>query len=141
MPRYEILDGQTVTNIIMADESFVISRYPGAWREVPEMTSVLAWDNAPAEYWYIEVGAFYDRFGPAKIPVLASSDATVQALVRDTQIRKYIDLKRPDVAQFVGYVATKVPEVTADIQAAVLEAPTTDEERYIKGLPQPNDPT
>lgn len=138
MPRYEILDGETVVNTIVADLSFVEAHYPGAYREVPEPTpEPLTWDNAPPEYWWIEVGSFYDRFGAAKVPVLASPDATVQALVRDTQVRKYIDLKRPDVAQFVGYLGTTVDEVTPGVAAFVLAPPTTDDERYVKGLPQP----
>lgn len=106
----------------------------------PPEPEPITWGNAPAEYYWLEVGSFYDRFGPAKIAVLASPDATVQALVRDTQVRKYIDLQRPDVAQFVGYLSTVVDEVTPEVAAAVLAPPTTDDERYIKGLPQPIDP-
>lgn len=137
MPRYEILDGETVVNTIIADLAFVEAHYPGAYREVPEPTPTpLTWENASPEYWWVEVGAFYDRFGDAKVPVLASANATVQALVRDTQVRKYIDLNRTDVQQFVEFLGTVIPEVTPEIREAVL-GPTTDEERYIKGLPQP----
>ncbi|WP_323016492.1 hypothetical protein [Castellaniella sp.] len=95
------------------------------------------WEFAPANYFWLEVGAFYDRFGPAKVPVLANPDATVQALVRDSQVRKYIDLKRPDIAQFVAYLATKVPELTPEIKATVLAMQTINEERVVKDLPQP----
>jgi len=95
------------------------------------------WESAPAEYFWIEVGAFYDRFGAARIPVLSSSYPDVQACVRDTQVRKYIDLRRADVEQFVALVATRVPELTAEIQAAILAPVTTDSERYVKGLVQP----
>lgn len=137
MPRYEILDGDTVINTIIADLAFVEAQYPGAYREVPEPApETLTWDNAGPEYWWIEVGAFYDRFGEAKIPVLASPDPTVQALVRDTQVRKYIDLQRPDVQQFVEFLGTVIPEVTPEIREVVLGR-TTDAERHVKGLPQP----
>jgi len=95
------------------------------------------WEYAPAKYFWIEVGAFYDRFGAARIPVLACPYDDVQAMIRDTQVRKYIDLKRADVAQFVAYVATKVPELTAEIQAAVLAPETVEDERFVKGLIQP----
>ncbi len=95
------------------------------------------WEYAPAEYFHIEVGAFYDRFGAARIPVLACPYSDVQAMIRNTQVRKFIDLKRADVAQFVAYVATKVSELTAEIQAAVLATETTEDERYVKGLIQP----
>lgn len=123
VPEYD----ETLLGKLYDDGDFINAQEPAP----------LTWANAPAEYFHIEVGAFYDRFGAAKIPVLASSDATAQALVRDTQVRKYIDLKRPDVQQFVGYLATVVPEVTQAVQADVLLEPTTDEERYVKGLPQP----
>ena len=95
------------------------------------------WEYAPDNYFWVEVGAFYDRFGSVQITVLANPDPTVQALVRNTQIRKYIDLKRPDVAQFVEYLATTIPEVTEEVKTAVLALETTEEERFIKGLPQP----
>lgn len=137
MPRYEILDGEAVINTIIADLAFVEVHYPGAYREVLEpLPPPLTWDGAGPEYWWIEVGSFYDRFGAAKIPVLASPNPTVQALVRDTQVRKYIDLKRSDVIQFVDFLGAVVPEVTPEVREAVL-GHTTDEERYIKGLPQP----
>lgn len=102
----------------------------------PPTPDPITWHDAGPEYWWIEVGNFYDRFGAAKIPVLASPDPTVQALVRDTQVRKYIDLMRSDVQQFVEFLGTVIPEVTPEVREAVL-GPTTDEERYIKGLPQP----
>lgn len=138
MSRYEILDGETVINTIIADEAFVEARYPGAYRLVPEPEPTpFTWDQAGPEYRWIEVGSFYDRFGAAKVPALASADPTVQALVRDAQVRKYIDLARPDVQQFIAYLGAVVPEVTPEIQAAVLDPRTTDDERYHKGLPQP----
>ncbi|MFT0533153.1 hypothetical protein ACMHYJ_10070 [Castellaniella hirudinis] len=140
MSRYEILDGETVINTIISDAAFVEAHHPGAYRMVPEPEPTpFTWNQAGPEYQWIEVGSFYDRFGPAKIPVLASTDPTAQALVRDTQIRKYIDLARPDVQQFIQYLGTVVPEVTPEVQAAVLSPRTTDNERYQKGLPQPED--
>lgn len=138
MARYEILDGETVINTIIADATFVEAHHPGAYRLVPEPEPApFTWGQAGPEYQWIEVGSFYDRFGPAKIPVLASADATVQALVRDTQVRKYIDLARPDVQQFIQYLGTVVPEVTPEVQATVLDPKTVDDERFEKGLPQP----
>ncbi|MFT0531897.1 hypothetical protein ACMHYJ_03550 [Castellaniella hirudinis] len=138
MGTYQILDGETVINTIVADEPYVESKYPGTYLLVPEPEpEVFTWDKAGPEYQWIEVGAFYDRFGAAKIPVLASADPTVQALVRDTQVRKYIDLNRPDVQQFVGYLGTTIEALTPEIQADVLNPHTTDNERYQKGLPQP----
>lgn len=118
------------------DNSLLGKLYSGGEFIDPPEPDPVTWDNASPEYWWIEVGSFYDRFGAAKIPVLASPDPTVQALVRDTQVRKYIDLRREDVVQFVDFLGTVVPEVTPEVRQAVLGY-TTEEERYIKGLPQP----
>jgi hypothetical protein len=41
---------------------------------------------------HISVGAFFDRFGAQKYPILASADAGVRALITDCSVRKYIDL-------------------------------------------------
>lgn len=46
---------------------------------------------------HISVGAFYDRFGAAKYGILADTNPMVQALIKDTSVRKYIDLDRPDL--------------------------------------------
>ena len=45
----------------------------------------------------ISVGAFFDRFGPLKWEILADPSPTVQAVVRDSSVRKYIDLANPDL--------------------------------------------
>ncbi len=56
-------------------------------------------DGGPApaldrpEDWYIGVGPFWDRFGVYKIPILASADAVVQAIIKDSSVRKYLDLQ------------------------------------------------
>lgn len=149
---YAQVDGGVVVSVLQAhaeitapdmieleqyDPAIIGSTYTGG-EFIP--APLPTWDDVTPEYWWVEVGSFYDRFGSAKIAVLASPDPTVQALVRDTQVRKYIDLQRPDVVQFVGYLGTAVDEVTPEIQAAVLGPPTTEDERYIKGLPQPIDP-
>lgn len=59
--------------------------------------------------WYINVGPFYDRFGAYKLPILASSDPLVQAIIKDTSVRKYIDLKgrRTELAQAIGLLQSK----------------------------------
>lgn len=60
----------------------------------------------PAE-WLIDIGAFFDRFGASKLPILMSTDTTVKALVQDIQVRKWIDLERADVAQALDILAAK----------------------------------
>ena len=83
---------------------------------------------APAWAWLIDIGPFFDRFGAAKMAVLTSAEPGVQAIIKDTQIRKWLDLKLPEVAQSVAYVGTKVPAVTAAIQDAILNTPVSQAE-------------
>lgn len=121
----EILDGATVINTINADEAFAEANYPGAWRVVPDTPA-----PAPVNQteWLIDIGSFFDRLGAAKIAVLTSADPGVQAIIKDTQIRKWLDLSLPEVAQSVAYVGTKVPAVTAELQAAILTTPVAPAE-------------
>ena len=83
---------------------------------------------APAWEWLIDIGPFFDRYGAAKMAVLTSADAGVQAILKDTQIRKWLDLKLPEMAQSVAYVGTKVPAVTVELQAAILTTPVAPSE-------------
>lgn len=139
MALYKIFNaGGEHINTIVATQGFVEEHYPDRFEEIPDTKPPFTWDTVTdTRYWWIGVGAFYDRFAGAKIPVLASADPTIQAMVRDTQIRQYIDLKRPDVSQLVAYIADAVPELTEALADSILNAPTTDEERFVKGLPQP----
>ena len=73
--------------------------------------------------WLLDLGPFFDRFGPAKMAVLTSPDAVVQAIVKDAGIRKWIDLQNPEVAQSLAYIGTKVAAVTPELQAAILTTP------------------
>jgi hypothetical protein len=49
--------------------------------------------------WFIDIGPFFDRFGSSKLAVLMSSEPLVKALIADINVRKWVDLKRADVAQ------------------------------------------
>ncbi|OZI44489.1 hypothetical protein CEK29_07085 [Bordetella genomosp. 5] len=139
MPTFKIFDEQGAhINTIVADLAFVQVHFPDRFEEIA--TPLFTWDTVvDGRYWWIGVGAFYDRFAGAKIAVLARADPTIQAMVRDTQIRQYIDLKRTDVGQLVAYIAEAVPELTEALADSILNAPTTDDERFVKGLPQPAD--
>ena len=110
--------------MIIADQVFMDAQYPGDYTLVLE-PSVPVVD--PCE-WLIDVGPFYDRFGPAKMAVLTSTDAGVKAILSDTGVRKWIDLKRTDVASSLAYIGTKVPAVDATLQTAILTTPVAVEE-------------
>ena len=81
--------------------------------------------------WRIDVGSFFDRFGDAKIAILASDNAIVQALVKDASVRKYISLveRKDELTQMLGLLQTLVPGVSLDV-AAILETVPTEAERW-----------
>lgn len=73
----------------------------------------------------ITVGAFFDRFGAQKYPILASSNPTVQALIKDSSVRNYIDLKDPVLA--AGLAALLGAGFAID-PAAIVNAPVQPSE-------------
>lgn len=82
-----------------------------------------------AEDWYIGVGPFYDRFGAHKLAILASADPLVQAIIKDSSVRKYLDLKgrRAELLQVVGLLQSKGFAVDA---ATLLDVKPTAQEVY-----------
>ena len=124
---YEILDAQgNIENTIVADEQFMLEHYPeGNYRQVPDTPEQAP---APAWEWFIDIGPFFDRFGAAKMAVLTSSDVGVQAIIKDTQVRKWLDLKLPELASALAYVGTKVPSVPQELQQSILNTPVAETE-------------
>ena len=127
MKTIEILDeNENVINTILASEEYAEAAYPGHWRvvEMPEPPA----PPAPIWEWYIDIGPFFDRFGAAKMAVLTSSDAGVQAILKDTQVRKWLDLRLPEIEQSVQYIASKVPELTAELQDQIVNTKPAEHE-------------
>lgn len=125
MKHIEILDAEgNVTNVIVADEAFAQQQHPGAWRVAAVQPVHEPAPVNPTE-WLIDIGPFFDRFGAAKMAVLTSADVGVKAVLADTQVRKWIDLQRPDVAQSVAYIGTVVAAVTPALQTAILTTPVS----------------
>lgn len=123
---YEILNNNTVVNTIVADLAFMQANYPnGNYREVIQETPVQP--DAPYK-WFIDLGPFFDRFGSVKMQVLTSSDAGVRALITDIQVRKWVDLKLPEVAQSLAYLGSVIPAVTPALQSSILNTPVGDHE-------------
>ena len=81
--------------------------------------------------WRIDVGSFFDRFGDAKISILASENPIVKAMITDASVRKYISLieRKDELAQMLGLLQTLVPGISLDI-TAILETTPTEAERY-----------
>ena len=127
MTVIEILNDESeVINTIAASEEYAEATYPGRWRvvETPEPPA----PAAPEWEWYIDVGPFFDRFGAAKMSVLTSADVGVQAIIKDTQIRKWLDLRLPEIAQSVQYIASKVPALTAELQDQIVNTKPAEHE-------------
>jgi hypothetical protein len=120
---YEILNGETVINTIVADAAFMQSQYPeGNYRLIPEP------EPTPApEVRRIFVGSFFDRFGPYKWAILADQTPMVQALVKDCQVRRYIDLDNPDLLAGLAMLVSAGHAIDPD---AVINAPITEDERW-----------
>ena len=115
--KYQI---NSTGQVIMADLEFVTEHYPDDFTEVIETPLVVV---DPCE-WLIDIGPFFDRFGAAKMNILASANATVQALVRDLQIRKWVDLQRADVTAGIdALIALGVAGVDGALKTAVLTTP------------------
>ena len=130
MSVIEILNDESeVINTIVASEEYAEATHPGRWRvvETPEPPEPPA-PAAPVWEWYIDIGPFFDRFGAAKMAVLTSADVGVQAILKDTQIRKWLDLKLPEIEQSVQYIASKVPELTAALQEQIINTKPAEHE-------------
>ena len=87
--------------------------------------SAVSWQG---DEWLIDIGPFFDRFGATKMAVLTSSDVGVQAIIKDTQIRKWLDLKLPEIASALAYIGTKIPEVTPELQQSILNTPVEEKD-------------
>lgn len=131
-----ILDG-VVDNVVIADEmpprgvqsdtANVGDLYDGNIF-TPAPVPVPPIPVPPVYEWYIDIGPFFDRFGAQKLAVLMSTDPTLQAILRDVQVRKWVDLKRPDVAEALLYIGSQITQVDGDMRTAILNTPVTAEE-------------
>ena len=84
-------------------------------------------ESNPTE-WLIDIGPFFDRFGAFKMAVLTSTDAGIKAIIQDVSIRKWVDLKRTDVAQSLAYIGSIIPAFNLAAQQAVVNTPVQEVE-------------
>lgn len=110
----------------------------------------LRWSDPglPPEYWWIDTGPFKDRLG-ADAPAIGGSDhRACRAVVSMLEGRQYVDLREGKVlAMLTALIATEQPAadvmwpgsgpMTRAKRDAILGRPTTEDERHVKGLPQP----
>lgn len=81
--------------------------------------------------WRIDVGSFFDRFGDAKLAILASENTIVKAMITDASVRKYISLieRKDELTQMLGLLQSLVSGISLDV-TAILETEPTDAERW-----------
>lgn len=129
-------EGVVVTSYTtISDEPVELKSYPMAdyaytlRPELPSSSPVPQNEGLPDE-WCIEVGPFFDRFGSAQLDVLSSADAKVQAFVKSSSVRKWINLRHSMVVQGLQLIAATVPGVTEDIIDYVLRTPVAQHENF-----------
>lgn len=123
--------------VIRVSDSKFIANNPGD----PEWDEFVTWQVGggvlsayvpppPVYEWYIDIGPFFDRFGAAKMNVLSSTHPVARAVVTDTMVRKWIDLKNPNVALGIdALIAIGITGVDAALKTAIIDTPVTEEER------------
>ena len=142
--RIEIMDGETVINTVLATPEFAEQQHPGKWR-LAEVQDEQPVPEEDPRIWWIDVGPFYDRFGPDAIAIAASDHGACKAVQTLTGVRKYIDLKDPRIGTMIDMlIATAQPAaqpwapgsgpMTVEKKEAILTTPTTEYERHVKGL-------
>jgi hypothetical protein len=81
---------------------------------------------AQPELRHITVGAFFDRFGDQKWSILADTDVSVQALIKDASVRKWINLDAPHVLEGLQMVRAAGHDIDP---TAIINAPIQPDER------------
>jgi hypothetical protein len=92
-----------------------------------EQAPVVEEHSSPYE-WLVDIGAFFDRFGAAKMAILTSTHPVVKAIIQDVQVRKWVDLRRPDVADGVKAISSLVPALTSSLVHSTLTTPVRPDE-------------
>lgn len=133
MTTYFVYDKSTGQNVyaygavhVSNTELYPLDLYEHAPQEQLSPTLPQAGDLATK--WLMDIGPFFDRFDTKKLAILASTDPVVVAIVKDVQSRKWVDLRRPDVAKAIDVLIAK-ELCTAELKANVLETPVTHMEQ------------
>lgn len=140
--RIEIMDGETVLKTITASKDFAEQHYPGAWRLAEEQTPPPVEDP---RIWWVDVGPFKDRIGMDIGAIAASQHSACLGVKEFLNGRKYVNLRDPKVSLLLDVmIANNQPAadpvwpgsgpISATKKAVILDTPTTEEERHVKGL-------
>ena len=144
--RYEILDAEgAVENTVEAEADFMAAQYPeGNYRQAAEQIVPVVPPEDHRRRW-VDVGPFKDRLGMDAPAIYASTHDACKGVVGLVEGRKYINLKDPRIAAMMQVlIATAQPAasavwpgsgpMTAAKRDAILNTPTVEDERHIKGL-------
>ena len=131
MERYAQLSGNTVVNVIESetDPDGINGSWIACGNAGPGWTYDGSMFNPPApepEIRHITVGSFFDRFGDQKWPILADTNASVQALIKDASVRAYINLDDPQVRTGLEMVVAAGHAIDVD---AIITEPIQSGER------------
>ncbi len=121
------LDSPRAVLIPDYDESLLGQRYDREASDAAGQPVFVHVPVAPApEVRRISVGAFFDRFGPAKWGILADATPAVAAVVKDASVRRYIDLHSPDLPAGIALLKQAGHDVDAE---AIISGPVQESER------------
>lgn len=113
MPHFKATNAETSEVVEYDAEAPQAEHLVPPWRLEEVAGGTIAPEAPPppfiAEAWHIGVGPFWDRFGQYKIAILASADPVVQAIIKDSSVRKYLDLKgrRSDLESALNVLISK----------------------------------
>lgn len=94
------------------------------WIDLPYAAPIIDEPVTPEKpyKWYLDVGAFFDRFADAKMAVLTSESVIAQSVIRDCQVRKWIDLKADSTAQGIAELV-RLGLVSDSLATSILNEP------------------
>jgi hypothetical protein len=115
---------------------------------MPETIYTWSDQDLPEQYWWVYPGAFLDRLGIDGMAIAGSDHPVCRAAQGQFSNRLYIDLKSPKLALVLESLKLAgQPEVspyfpsasplTDEKIAVFLAPPTSDHERFVKGLADP----
>ena len=135
MNRWALIEAGTVSTVV---EQAEMPTTPGTW--VASATASTGWSYngsvfaAPESLSFcLDVGPFFDRFNHfnplVKLNILSSTDVQVQAVIKDLQVRKWVDLTRPDVAGGIDLLIAKgISGVDSTLKNWILTTPSDEQE-------------
>ena len=144
--RYALINGGTVVNLVIADKEF-IENIKNTYQHAEPLDTLSEQDVSIGDSWSIStgftpqqnfnqppatpthrqlsVGAFFDRFGQYKYPILADTNPMVQALIKDASVRTFINLDDPSLVIGLNMIVAAGYDIDV---ASIINQPITSQE-------------